>query len=419
MNRLFFSPLSFLLLTTSALFGAESDRTLSTSFLAKLRAEAARTHPAVKAEKLRAQATATEAQRPRLWEDPVAGLAVMGGPRMMRHDDGDLMFNVSQTLPKPGVFAARKDQLEALALAGQEVTGEARLKVGAEAVKAAVELALADASLSLQSAQVDWLKKMATTARENAASPDASSADALRLEAEVAKEVAVVEAIQRSRKEFAQRLNLSLGRSLDEAWARVQLPDAPRPIPLASAEIARLPKANPRMRSLKAKADAAGAETRLTTAERKPTLSIDADSSLYSGTGDLRETTVGVKISLPWFNDPVYRAKTDAAASRELAAEQDVEALGRELASRVTSLVTEATNSAAQAKAYSGEITKKSREAVEAVEAAWISSKASLTDLLDASRALFAVRLEQQRLLAAQIIALEELHVLVPEESNP
>ncbi len=48
------------------------------------------------------------------------------------------------------------------------------------------------------------------------------------------------------------------------------------------------------------------------------------------------------------------------------------------------------------------------------IEAAWISSKAPLTDLLDASRTLFAIRLEQRRLIAMQQAALEELHTLVP-----
>jgi hypothetical protein len=37
-----------------------------------------------------------------------------------------------------------------------------------------------------------------------------------------------------------------------------------------------------------------------------------------------------------------------------------------------------------------------------------------LTDLLDSSRMLFSIRLEQRRMVAMQLAALEQLHTLVP-----
>ena len=138
------------------------------------------------------------------------------------------------------------------------------------------------------------------------------------------------------------------------------------------------------------------------------------DTRLYSGTGDIRSTTFGVKMSLPWFNDGSYQAKIDAAKSREIAAGRDVEAMRREIATMVVSATTEAGNAAAQARAYSGDIHDKALKARQTTEAAWISSKAPLTDLLDSSRTLFTIRLEQRRMIAMQLAALEELHTLVP-----
>jgi hypothetical protein len=92
--------------------------------------------------------------------------------------------------------------------------------------------------------------------------------------------------------------------------------------------------------------------------------------------------------------------------------------MNREIATRVVTAATEAANAAAQARAYSGEINEKALQAKQAIEAAWISSKAPLTDLLDSSRTLFAIKLEQRRLTAMQLAALEELRTLVPSRHD-
>jgi hypothetical protein len=87
----------------------------------------------------------------------------------------------------------------------------------------------------------------------------------------------------------------------------------------------------------------------------------------------------------------------------------------REVAAMVLSATTEAANAAAQARAYHGEIHEKAAKAAKTTEAAWISSKAPLSDLLDSARALFAVRLEGKRMIAMQLAAIEELKTLVPD----
>ena len=148
--------------------------------------------------------------------------------------------------------------------------------------------------------------------------------------------------------------------------------------------------------------------------ERLPEVSLGIDSRMYSG-GDYRSTTLGVKMSMPWFNDHSYQAKISAAKDREAVASREVEAMRREVAVRVLAAATEAANAAAQARAYAGDVRDKAEKTTQTIEAAWISSKAPLTDLLDASRALFAIRLEQRRMIAMQLAALEELHTLVPD----
>jgi outer membrane protein, heavy metal efflux system len=402
------------LLVAGSLLHAQETQLADENFLSGLRLEAARHHPTAISGKYKATAAAQDRQAVRLWNDPMVGIGFMGANRMMRAEDGDIMFGIEQVLPKPGMLEAQRRKAAAMELAESQNALYSSLAAGREASRSAIELALADESIRLQQAQIDWLTAMVENSRQMAADPTGSSSDALRMDTELAKETQLLDAARRSRQGIAQKLNLALGRPLDSPWPALRLPATPLPVPVAQAEIARIPRANPRFRAMRELAGAAHAEARVADRERLPEFALGVDTQLHSGDGDIKSTTVGVKMSLPWFNDPSYQAKIHAAQSRELSATQDVEAMRREIAAMVLTAVTEAANAAAQARAYSGEIHEKAAAASQSIEAAWISSKAPLTDLLDSARTLFSIRLEQRRMIAMQLAALEELQVLVP-----
>jgi outer membrane protein TolC len=223
----------------------------------------------------------------------------------------------------------------------------------------------------------------------------------------------MLDAAVRNREAYARKLNLTLGRPLESPWPVMKLPTTPLPVPVAQAEVARIPFANPKILAMKQMVGAANAETRMADRERLPGISVGVESRSYSG-GDYRSTMVGLKMTLPWFNENSYQAKISAAHSRELSAGNDVETMRREIAAMVVTAATEAANAAAQARSYSGTVHEKALRATKTVEAAWISSKAPLTDLLDSNRKLFSIRLEQRRMIAMELAALEELHTLVP-----
>ena len=392
---------------------ALESQTIDENFLSHLRAEATRTHPAAVAANQRAAATGHEVRAVRLWDDPMVGFGFMAADKMMRADEGDLLLGIEQVLPKPGMFDAQRGKAAAMHRAEVENARNSALAAGAEAARNAIELALADESITLQQTQINWLSAMTENARQMAAGPMGSSIDALRMETERAKEQQMLDAAVRTRGGFARKLNLTLGRPLDAPWPALKLPASPPPVPVALTEIARIPHASPKVRAMREMAGAAVAETRMADRERLPEFSIGIDARYYSG-GDLRSTMVGVKLSLPWFNDHSYQEKIAAAKNRELAAGRDVETMRREVATEVLSSSTEAANAAAQARAFSGEVHDKALAARQAIENAWISSKAPLTDLLDSSRMLFSIRLEQRRFIAMELAALEQLHTLVP-----
>lgn len=396
-----------------SLLHAQDTRLLDGKFLSTLRTEASRKHPAARSAELRASAATSEIRGVRLWDDPMVGLSVMMAGKAMRRDDGDIRVSLEQPLPKPGLFAANLAKAEAMQRAEQENSRTSSLETGAAAARDAIELALADESIALQTAQIRWLDSMVTNSRQTALNPEGTSIDALRLDSELARENEILQAARRTRESVARSLNLRLGRPLESPWPTLRLPTAPPPVPVATAEIARISRVNPKVRSMKEMASAANAETRIADRDRLPQLALSIDADLYSG-GDFRSASVGLKMSLPYFNRASYHAKIEASHLREKAAVKDIETTRLEIASAVLTATTAAANAAAQARAYSGDIHQRALQASQAVETSWISSKSPLTDLLESNRLLFSIRLEQRRFVALQLAALEELNLLVP-----
>ena len=394
---------------------ARDGGTIDNTFLSSLRAEAARNHPAVQAAALEAGAAARDVAAVRLWDDPMVGLMFMGAPQMMRREEGDVRVMAEQALPQPGLYQAQREKAEAMRLAELEGTRVPRLAAGAVAAKNAVELALVDESIRLQQGQLEWLRQMVRNAAEQAVNPDATSVDALRLESELAREIEILESARRTRESLAKRLNLSLGRPLERAWPELRLPATPVPLPVGAAEVARIPHVNPEVLAMRRRVDAARAETRIADRERQPRFSVGVQGNMYSG-GNFNSAEVGVRMTLPWFNEPSYRARVDAARLRANASAADVGTLVRDLSAEVLDRANEAANAAAQARAYGGEILEKSTGAARTVEGAWISRTSSLAELLEANRFLFSIRLEQRRFIAMQLAALEDLHLLVPTQ---
>ena len=401
------------LLMAGGLLHAKATLILDDVFLSALRAEAAHAHPATRAGSFRVDALEHEVRGVRLWEDPTVGLSLLAADQETRRSDGDITVSFEQPLPKSGLSEASRAMADALRRAELENYRSSILEVGAAAARDAVELALADESIALQTEQVKWLNEIEQDARQRAANPTSTSVDVLRLAGELARENLILAAARVNRESLVRRLNLRLGRPLESPWPILNLDNCPAPVPVARTEIGRIPHVNPKLRVIKETATAASAEVRVTNRERLPQLSVAVDTAINSD-GDFRSATVGLKMSLPYINRGSYSAKVAASQLREKAALKDIESTRLEVASAVLAAVSDATNAAAQARAYSGEIYDRAQSAAKAIEGLWISSDATLADLLDAKRQLLSIRLEQRRFIAMQRVALEGLNVLVP-----
>ena len=399
-----------------AIVGKNEGRMLSDEWLAGLRAEVRRKHPTVEAARKRLAAAAAGVRAVRLWDDAEMGFSLTAGRLSYRRDNGDIGLGIEQRLPRPGLYSAMKTKAEAeqRAQAAEVMAAEAML--GMETSKAALELALADEALALEVQQVEWVKQMAANAREKTKDPMTGTAEALRVESELAQERQKFSAMLREREQRARQLNILLGRPAAQPWENLSLPGIAS-APELKTLLARLSSANPRLQSLRHLASAADAEIVATRRERLPSVMLSVETMTYSR-GDFVDAIFGVKVSLPWFNSRVYRANEERAAALAGAAQRDLAAAERELQSQAIAASTEARNAAQQADAFAKEIIPAASKAAEAVNNAWLSSKATLLEVLEARRSLLAVRLEERRFIAAHRAALETLRALVPQDKR-
>lgn len=397
---------------------AQTPRLLDAGYLDTLRAEVRTNHPSVAAAQARVLAAEAAVRAVRFWEDPTANAGIMAADRALREENGDLIFGVEQMLPRRKLYDARKARAGAEQAIFEAETRATALTLETLVGRAAIELALVDEMLAIEANQLAWLDSMAVNALEKLKDPMANASEPLRIESEVAQERQKIDSTQLQRTRQVRQLNILLGRGTDDAWPVLRLPDSASLTPALADELARLYQVNPMLQAMLNTAVAAKSGIEVARRERSPTFSVGVESSVYSG-GEFRQATVGAKMTLPWFNNSVYRANTERARQEQKTAEHATEALARNLRSEAVAAHTEAETSARQARTFSDEIIPRAGKAVESTQNAWISSKASILEVLDARRSLLKARLEERRSVAAHRAALEALRSIVPPSTQP
>lgn len=406
------------LILACSLASAQEARVVDSGYLDALRAEVRTNHPTVAAAQARVQAAEAGVRAVRLWEDPMAGFSAMGADREMRRDEGDLMFSAEQVMPRRKLYDARKARASVERSILEAETRSAVLNLETLVAQSAVELALVDEMLTIETNQLTWLSSMAANARERLKDPMATASEPLRIESELAQQQQKIDSTTRHRLRLMRQLKILLGRSPDELWPALRLPESAALTPQLAEELSRLFQVNPMLEALLNTANAAKLEIEVARRERSPIFSIGVGSSVYSG-GDFRQATVGAKVTLPFFNNSIYRANTERARNQQVAAEREVEALERRLRSDAVAAHTEAENAARQAETFSKEVIPRTEKAAESTQNAWISSKASILEVLEARRALLNARLEERRFVAAHRAALENLRSIIPPPTRP
>ncbi|MCF7787718.1 MAG: TolC family protein [Prosthecobacter sp.] len=409
-----FKTTAALVLALAAANAADGSTAANTNFIHRLIGEAVTKHPKVGAADARTQAAASAARGVRLWQDPQVGLGMMAANNMRRRVRGDILASIDQPLPRLSLYKAEKRKANAAELAQQATQQQTANELGLSVAQAVLELALADEVIRLQAENLAWLGTLVKTAEERSKNPNATATETLRLESEFAVRAQTLASAKRQRAQFATTLNLLLVRPPEAPWAPLMLPAHAEEIFNSIVLKVRLERDNPQLGAMRHMVEGAQAEADAARARKKPVFSVGTQYFTYSG-GSINDSMLvfGFKMTLPWFNSRVYKADIERADHLRAASQQDLDAEQRELYTQLTALITEAKNQQQLAEAYTDEVLPKSEQAIKTLQNAWVSSKATLLEVLDAQRLLLDARQEQKRALAARHAASYSLSALV------
>lgn len=399
------------LILATASQAEDSSTRVTPDYIKGLIGEAVASHPSVEAAEARSQAATAAISALRLWEDPELGLGTRAASREMRMDEGDIMVGLEQVLPRKGLFRAEQRRATAEQQVQQATRQQTEAELGLTVGQTVLELALADELIRLQSENLVWLKTIVGIAGERAKNPDASATESLRLESELALRSQSLASLKRQRLQYATTLNLLLSRATGNAPGALALDNSPSKLTNAIALRQRLEQNNPQLAAMRHQAEGAQAETDASREKRKPVISVGVETNSYSG-GDFRDAMFAVRVTLPWFNSSVYQADIDRTESLRDATLGDLAAQQRELYTQFITLITEAQNNQELFDSYSDEVLPKTGKALETTQNAWVLSKASLLEVLDARRLLLDAKAEQKRALAARQVADQALIAL-------
>jgi cobalt-zinc-cadmium efflux system outer membrane protein len=409
MQRLVY-PILFCLVPLT-LAHAQAGSVASPSFLRELVKEALASHPSMQAAQARAEASEAAIGAVRLWEDPKLALGVRAADEEMRRSDGDLFLGVDQMLPRRRLYAAEKRRAEATQAGRKADRNMTANDLGRSVTQAALELALADELIRVQQEDLTLMDTMVAAAQERAKNPDANAAEALRLESEQATRRQALASAGLQRRQLATNLNLLLGRPANQPWEPLSLPNQPPALPLSPELLAKVEQGNPTLSSRRTEIAGSEAETEMARLKRNASASLALGTNVYSG-GDIRDGMLTVNVSLPWFNRSIYAADISRAERTQEASQQDLATEQRKLSSEATAMLTEAENNRQIVSTYANDILPKAEHALEAMRNAWISSKATLVEVLDTRRNVLMARQERQRALAASHVAAQNLAAL-------
>jgi outer membrane protein TolC len=406
--------LGLMLLTgLSDLFAEEKALVAEDSLIDAWVGEALKKHPSIEAMRFHVKAAEFSIRALRLWEDPEFSLGLKTAEERRLHEEGDILLEIDQTLPRWKLARAKKSSKEAELKKQKALQSVLENEIGLAVAKSVLELALVDDLLSLQKEEVLWVETLVRIAREKAKNPNASIVESLRLESELALRLQNLESTRRGRTQVALTLNLLLGRDAQASWPLLTL-SASEKLLDREALLDPLDKKNSKLLSLHHHIEIAGAHVEISRAMRQPIFKTGIKSQIYSG-GDFREAEFMLTMSVPWIHRAIYEADLEQASAEFQAEQETLLAQTRTLVTEFSSLWVEVENQRLLRKSYSEAVLPKAEKTAETIQNAWVSNQASLLEVLEARKALLEIRKQQKRAVAVEQSALQSIAALLGE----
>lgn len=389
----------------------EASVLVTSEYISRLGEELRTNSPSLAAASARTNAAARSVAAVRTWEDPMAkaGYMFSDDPRMMRADDGDLLYGVEQKLPLWGKPQAMRRMAQAelgVAMADGDLRFETQRS---ELAKALFRAALVSETVTIDELDLAWVEKMRDAADARYRSGGGSLNEVLRLQNERARRAdqLVTTRAQLRQEEFT--LNRLLNRAPDSAWPRLTLPSVAAPVVYSEKLVKLARDYEPRLRKMRGEVRVAEAAVDKARRERLPEVSVGVDTRNDSSNGNWRQTELMVSFSLPWLNRGRYRADVAREEARRQAAELDVTDMELAVREEVHGLTVKIDAARREALLYRDEILPRSEQALGAAQSAWQNGNGMFLDVLEARRMLLEARLMSARAVAEQWQMLSEL----------
>ena len=373
-----------------------------------------RTHPAIQALQLRADAARENAEASRLWSDPTLRAGGIGysdrGPAPS--EEGDIALGVTQALPVFGKESAAKAVATAESGTAREAR-ETRLQLlKRDLMERLLEAALLNRQTELAQADLEWLRRISANLEARQASSSVPPAPLIRLRNEISEAETRLRLQRLELRDMAVRVNRILGQDVDHPSERWELPARARPIAYEHRWSRDALAMEPRLRLARRMNAEAEARLEATRRSRLPNLSLGLDSRQYSGDGGLRNGSATLQMSLPWFNRSGYLKDLERERLRLEATRREIADLEAEVAMEIHHQVTRIENARIRAELTEETLSPRIRAAQEASTAALAGGSGDLREALDLRRQGLEAAHQQATAIAEQWSAIAELMLL-------
>lgn len=365
--------------------------------LRQLIAEALAHSPKLAVQRSVVSAAGARIDQARAWDPPTFMASWMDIPSSTVNPFGNAMarrFEVEQMIPFPGKISAATEAASAVTHASRSRLASTEQAAIAELKGQLIDLNAIRRRLRLNTEQQALLEQLIGAVQTKYAVGRAQQADVLRLSIESRKLSNERSNLERERITSEGMLNTILGRPVDHAWK--DIPALPSRLPRASLEELQQRAQQERPELLMAEADIsmADADLRMARKEYWPDLALGGAYSSRSMIPDSWDLMLGIRIPIaPWSIGGTSGRVEERTAS--LAAARHGQTEMRLMVSfEVRDQWHRMTTRWEQAEQYRRSILPESRQALEALRAAYQSSTADFLSLIDAFRMLQMLEME-------------------------
>ncbi len=382
---------------------------ITPAFVNALADEARTNNLGVRAAEMRIQAAEQNEKAVRTWEDPMVRFGGMGGPEMMRADDGDILYGVEQKLPlfgKPQAARAVAKSETTMEKADRDMRFQELRKDIAKGVFGA---ALAEHKVEIAKQDLAWLETMLAVAEQRYETGQASQTDVLRLQNERSKRVNDIATEEANAEHERVNLNKLVGRPLHASWPLFQLPAVAGPVKFSPTLVNVAVKNEPKLRVLQKEIRRAEAMTEQARRQRYPDFSAGAEARNYSGSGEFRQSMFTLSFNIPWGNRKKYLADIRREEFKRDAAALEAANFERVVQDDVFHLTVQIDAARREAILYREELIPRNEAGLESARIAWEADRGTFRDLIDTRRMLLETRLMYARAVTEQYQMMAEL----------